>query len=182
VGKCPGTSSKLKWDQSGVRGAIGPTGAIGPAGARGRAGATGAAGQAGPTGASGPSGGTGATGPPGPMGPAGSARDAGAVEPDGVGGAILYPSGLRGWTSVAPIALGSAGIYCLTSDASSTEANTTVLVSPIVSLPGIGSVPIYNGVAGTVAWGGYCPNGAVKVLTYFGSYLSNGVAFEAIIP
>lgn len=176
---CPAGSTKIKWNQSGVRGAPGLPGARGPAGSPGAKGATG---PTGPTGATGPAGPQGASGSVGPVGPAGTARDAGAVEPNGTRGVVLYPSGLRGWLAVAPLSNFSTGTYCLTPDATSTAANTTVLVSTIVTLPGVGSLPIFNGPVGTVAWDGFCPNGAVEIETFNGPYLSNQIAFEAIIP
>ncbi|MGD0874437.1 MAG: hypothetical protein ABSA14_05515 [Acidimicrobiales bacterium] len=137
----------------------------GPQGPKGAPGATGAAGPQGPTGAAG------ATGAAGPQGSAGMARDAGDVYPTAT--PSLRTQGLLGWVSVTNVGTGE---YCLIADATSTEANTSLLLSP--GGPG-------GAGAGVAAWTGYCnysPLGLeVETFTLSGA-ASNSIAFEAVIP
>lgn len=69
------------------------------------------------------------------------------------------------------------GEYCLVPDASSTQANTSLLLS--LGSPGAGG-------PGFVTWGGYCGTGgklALTVWTYNSSgSLASDIPFEAVIP
>jgi hypothetical protein len=117
----------------------------------------------------------GVTGPKGAPGPAGTARDAGTVVSVGQGGPEFYPNGLKGWRSVTSIGVGE---YCLVPDASSTPANTSLLLSPGSS---------GGGALGIVGWGGDCtgPKGAfgLTVATYSITGIpDNDLPFEAVIP
>jgi Collagen triple helix repeat (20 copies) len=185
---CSARDTRLVWNQVGRTGAAGVNGTNGTNGANGLAGATGpqgpqgVAGAVGATGPTGPTGPAGANGAAGATGAAGSARDTGVVEPTILGGALFYPNGLTGWQAVSPLSTFSVGTYCLLPDAASTEANTTVSVSLVNDLPGVGSVSAFTGLNGTVQWDGFCPNGDVRIETRFGTALANDIAFEAIIP
>ena len=123
------------------------------------------------TGPQGPKGAPGATGAAGPQGSAGMARDAGDVYPTAT--PSLRTQGLLGWVSVTNVGTGE---YCLIADATSTEANTSLLLSP--GGPG-------GAGAGVAAWTGYCnysPLGLeVETFTLSGA-ASNSIAFEAVIP
>ncbi len=125
-------------------------------------------------GAKGAPGATGANGAPGATGANGVARDAGDVYPGTT--PTFQTEGLVGWVSVTNTATGD---YCLTADATSTHANTSLLVS--VGGPG-------GGAEGMVMWIGYCSFSPLElwVATYnlsSGAWTpSNGVPFEAVIP
>ncbi len=110
----------------------------------------------------------------GATGPAGTARDAGTVVSVGQGGPFFYSEGLTGWRSVTSP---EPGEYCLVPDASSTQANTSLLLS--LGSPGAGG-------PGFVTWGGYCGTGgklALTVWTYNSSgSLASDIPFEAVIP
>jgi hypothetical protein len=106
------------------------------------------------------------------------ARDAGAVISGGQesGGApAFYTEGLVGWRAVTSIGTGE---YCLTPDASSTQANTSLILSP--GSPGAGSL-------GIVGWGGYCKGAdgglglTVDTFTISGTP-DNDLPFEAVVP
>jgi hypothetical protein len=117
---------------------------------------------------------TGPQGEPGPTGPAGTARDVGSVTSVGQGGPSFYSEGLKGWVSVTSP---STGLYCLTPDASSTEANSTLVVSN--GSPGGFSL------GAEVYWDGYCSESSpleYRVLTYVNTTLNNDVPFTAIVP
>jgi collagen triple helix repeat protein len=160
---------------SGLTGATGSQGQAGLTGAQGATGATGSQGQAGLTGVQGATGATGPTGPTGPtgaQGAAGSARDAGAVVSVGQGGPSWYAEGQRGWVSVTSP---SAGLYCLTPDATSALDNTSLLLSG--GSPGAG--------LGLIDWVGYCDEAplVLEVATRnISGALSNDIPFEAVIP
>jgi hypothetical protein len=99
------------------------------------------------------------------------ARDAGAVSSGTT--PSFDPQGLVGWVSVTN---SGTGQYCLTPDATSTEANTSLLVS--LGGPGGGS-------SGFVFWEGYCSFNPLElwVLTDdTNGAASNGIRFEAVIP
>jgi hypothetical protein len=106
------------------------------------------------------------------------ARDAGAVKSVGQAGGgapAFYTEGRVGWRAVRSIGTGE---YCLTPDASSTQANTSLILNP--GSPGGGSL-------GIVGWGGYCSgvNGrlGLTVDTFsIGGTLDNNIPFEAVIP
>jgi len=77
-----------------------------------------------------------------------------------------------GWVSVTRIGTGQ---YCLTPDATSTSANTSLLVSP--------GGP--QGGGGVVAWVGYCSSSAFELsveTNNLSGALTNSVSFEAVIP
>jgi hypothetical protein len=122
----------------------------------------------GPTGARGPKGAKGATGATGANG---VARDAGDVYPITPS---FYSQGLVGWVSVTRV---GTGLYCLRPDATSTEANTSLLLS--TGGPG-------GGGEGIAFWVGYCASGAVFGLEVATDTLSgtasNNIPFEAVIP
>jgi hypothetical protein len=86
----------------------------------------------------------------------------------------FYTEGLVGWVSVTRTGTGE---YCLTPDATSTEANTSLLLS--TGGPG-------GGGEGIAFWTGYCTSGAVLGLavdTYtLAGVASNSIPFEAVIP
>jgi hypothetical protein len=129
-------------------------------------------GPRGPAGATGP---TGASGAPGTPGAAGVARDAGVVEGGGNGGPSFWSEGLVGWRNVTNP---STGHYCLTPDATSTVANTSL----VLSLGGPGA-----GEPGYVIWDGYCTvsGGSVGLLVVTedsSATPSNDLDFEAVIP
>jgi hypothetical protein len=109
-------------------------------------------------------------------GPAGTARDAGNIYSvdQGSGTPGFQPDGLKGWRKVTSTGTGE---YCLTPDATSTQANTSLLLS----LGGVG-----GGDPGFVVWEGYCDSSTgleLAVQTYDSSgTLSNSIPFEAVIP
>jgi hypothetical protein len=107
-----------------------------------------------------------------------SPRDAGvviSVGQDGGGAPGFYSEGRVGWRAVASFGTGE---YCLTPDAGSTQANTSLIVSP--GSPGGGSL-------GIVGWGGYCTGAhggfglTVDTFTVTGSP-TNDLPFSAVIP
>src|SRR5215469_2603728 len=106
-------------------------------------------------------------------GPAGTARDADTVVSVGQGRPSFYTEGLKGWRSVTRP---RTGVYCLTPDAKSTFANTTLMLSG--GSPGAGGL-------GLITWGGYCSTNplslAVDTANINGS-ASNGIPFTAVIP
>jgi hypothetical protein len=106
-------------------------------------------------------------------GPAGTARDAGTVVSVGQGGPSFYTEGLKGWRSVTSPRTGE---YCLTPDAKSTFANTTLLLSG--GSPGAGG-------EGFITWGGYCSTNPLSLAvntTDINGSASNGIPFTAVIP
>jgi hypothetical protein len=122
----------------------------------------------GPIGSRGPKGANGARGAKGANG---VARDAGDVYPGT--SPIFQKEGLVGWVSVSRFGTGE---YCLTPDATSTKANTSLLLS----LGGPG-----GGGQGSVMWIGYCSFNPLElwVLTDDPSgQESNSIPFEAVIP
>jgi hypothetical protein len=106
-------------------------------------------------------------------GPAGTARDAGTVVSVNQGGPSFYTEGLKGWRSVTSP---RTGVYCLTPDAKSTIANTTLLLSG--GSPGAGG-------EGFITWGGYCSASPLSLAvdtTDISGNASNGIPFTAVIP
>jgi hypothetical protein len=99
------------------------------------------------------------------------ARDAGDVYPTAT--PSFDTEGLVGWVSVTNV---STGKYCLTADPTSTQANTSLLLS--TGGPG-------GWVGGTASWSGYCNYSPleleVETFTLSG-VASNSIAFEAVIP
>ena len=100
---------------------------------------------------------------------------AGASNPGVTYHACLLKGVLSKVGGASPTNVGT-GEYCLIADATSTEANTSLLLSP--GGPG-------GAGAGVAAWTGYCnysPLGLeVETFTLSGA-ASNSIAFEAVIP
>ena len=125
------------------------------------------AGSQGPVGPRGPAGAIAATGP---QGPTGMARDAGVVHLNPLG---FYKEGLVGWRSMSRTGTGE---YCLTPDATSTRANTSLLLST--------GGPGGEG-EGVAVWEGYCSTSPleleIETLDLSGT-ASDGIVFEAVVP
>jgi len=121
---------------------------------------------------------TGVQGKTGPTGPAGSAREVGSVNGNGTGAGrpSFQTEGLTGWKTT--ITSPSAGIYCLTPDASSTMANSALVVSN-------GSAAAFGaGTSVSVAWEGYCSENPLvfRVDTLLNGTPANDIDFTAIVP
>ena len=106
---------------------------------------------------------------PSAPGPAGTARDTGVVHLNPLG---FYAEGLVGWRSVSRT---GPGTYCLTPDAASTEANTSLLLS--TGGPG-------GGGEGVAVWVGYCSLSPLKlqvVTLDLSGITSDSIPFEAVV-
>jgi hypothetical protein len=107
---------------------------------------------------------------PSAPGPAGTARDTGVVHLSPLG---FYAEGLVGWRSVSRT---GPGTYCLTPDAASAEADTSLLLST--------GGPGGEGAEGVAVWVGYCSLSPLELqvatLDLSGT-TSDSIPFEAVV-